>query len=378
MSVSERLMMAGTVRSVRRFSICVALALAFAALAAQPATAAPHWSSCGGDIGLIGYSDALDKTIYNGTDVGGLSGTVYDAARNVYYSLVDAQAGTDARIYTLSIPVSNSGLGAPVVSGVTTLKRANGTPFDATNFDGEGLSLAKNGDWLISSETEPTLRRFGRDGKLIAELPVPERFRIAPAGQAVANAAFEGVSLSPSGDSLFVVMESPLAPDGITLTGKGRNRILRYVPDGSTFRLAAQYYYQTESLQMVSDVLAVNDTSLFMLERTFIPGYGNTIRVFQANLTNATDVSNVASLAASSIKPVSKKLLVDLATCPDSGVPVKQAQPNRLLDNYEDLAWGRTLTGGRTLLLLSDDNFNPVQVTRVVALSVPVKAVVGR
>lgn len=347
---------------------------------APAGAAAPRWPACNPNVGLIGYSDALDKQTYAATDIGGLSGMVYDAARDVYYSLVDGQGTTAARIYTLRIPQTQSGLGAPVVTAVTTLLNANGAPFTGANFDGEGLTLATNGDWLIASETEPSLRRFARDGRLLAELPVPQRFKVAPAGQAVHNAAFEGVSLSPSGKSLFVVMEAPLGPDGYTLTGKGRNRILRYVPDNSglNFHLAAEYYYQTQALQAVSDVLALSDDRLLVLERSYVPGYGNTVRVFSATLTNAADVSAIAALGSSKATPVPKTLLVDIAGCPDAGVPNRQPQPNRLLDNYEALAWGRSINGERTLLLVSDDNFNPAQTTRVLALSVPTRALVGR
>lgn len=368
-----------SVSMVRRMVVCAVLALVAAALPlGQPARAA-SWPACSGSsVALIGYSDALDKTTFGGTNVGGLSGLVYDAARNVYYSVVDSEGETAARVYTLQIPLSNSGLGTPQISGVTTLKQADGTPFIGHNFDGEGLTLARNGDWLITSEHDQVVRRFTRDGALVSEIKPPQRFKVAPAGEAVLNAGFEGVSLSPSGSSLFIVMEAPLAPDGYTLTGKGRNRILHYVPDGAGFRLDAEYAYLTDSLQAISDVLALSDSSLLVLERSYLPAFGNTIRIYQASVTNATDVSGFPSLATGNIIPASKNLVVDLATCPDGGVPTKEFQTNRLLDNYEDLAWGRTLRGERTVLLLSDDNFNPEQFTRVIALTLPTKAVSGR
>ena len=56
--------------------------------------------------------------------------------------------------------------------------------------------------------------------------------------------------------------------------------------------------------------------------------------------------------------------------CPSLGATAKQPQPNPLLDNIEghDVT-GRT--GGRlNLLLVSDDNQNPVQTTRFYSLRV--------
>jgi len=361
--------------------LLAALALLAGGLTIAPAAqaATPSWPSCGSGASLIGYSDALDKTVYQGTDVGGLSGLAYDAARNVYYAVVDNQGSTPSRVYTLSIPVSNNGLGNPAITAVTILLDKSGTPFTGENFDGEGLTMAKNGDWLISSETEPSIREFSRDGRLVAELPVPSRFKIKPLGQATRNQAFEGVSLTPSGQTLFVTVESPLSADGYTLDFKGRNRILRYTSSGNSYAPVAQYYYQTDTLEAVSDILAISDTSLLVLERNFIPGYGNTIRVYQASLVNATDVTNIASLATGNISPLPKKLVVDLGACPDQGVPVKQPQPNRLLDNYEALAWAPATSGSqRTLLVMVDDNFSPVEITRVVALSITTRDVSGR
>jgi hypothetical protein len=65
-------------------------------------------------------------------------------------------------------------------------------------------------------------------------------------------------------------------------------------------------------------------------------------------------------------------LLTDLATCPPLGATAKQPQPNPLLDNIE----GMTITG-RTrnalqILLVSDDNQNPAQTTRLYFLRVRV------
>ena len=63
--------------------------------------------------------------------------------------------------------------------------------------------------------------------------------------------------------------------------------------------------------------------------------------------------------------------MVDLAGCPSSGARSPGTQENPLLDNYEAMSFGPRLPGGgRSLLLVSDDNFNDAQVTRAVALGV--------
>jgi hypothetical protein len=196
------------------------------ATAARPGTETPE---CATGVDFLGFSDALNKRTYEGTSVGGLSALAYTGRQNVYYSLVDngPAASSEARFYTLKIPVKER-LGTSEILDVTTLKDASGRPFTASNFDGEGLTLTRGDDLLASSETEPSIRRFDPEGDLIEELPVPQKFNVAPEGQAQRNQTFESLALAPGGRSLFTAVEGALAPDGQTAAGENRIRILRY------------------------------------------------------------------------------------------------------------------------------------------------------
>lgn len=359
-------------------ALLVAIVAACAALFAMPehATAArpgPEAPECAAGVDFLGFSDALDKRTYDGTSVGGLSALAYAGRRDTYYSLVDngPTAASEARFYTLRLPVKER-LGAPEVLDVTTLKDADGQPFTASNFDGEGLALTRRGDLLASSETEPSIRRFDLDGNLIEELPVPQKFGVAPEGQAQRNQTFESLALAPNGRSLFTAVEGPLAPDGQTAEGENRIRILRYEDRGrGGFRPVEEFFYLTEPGQGVVEIVALSEDELLVLERGFRSGVGNTVRVFRVSLDGAEDVSEEPSLAAPGLEPVEKELLVDLADCPSGGATTPGTQPNPLLDNYESLTLGPRLPGGRrSLLLQSDDNFGAGQVTRVVALGV--------
>ena len=344
---------------------------------ARPATVgsspspAPGTASCAPGVELLGFSDALDKARFAGTDVGGLSAFAYDPGRDVYYALVDNERDTPARVYTVRLPPGGGRLGAPQIVAVTVLRDAAGQPFTGRTFDGEGMALTPAGDLLIASETEPAIRRFAPDGRLLAELPVPPRFLVAPRGEATANATFESLALSPDGRTLFTAVEGPLAPDGSTDDGRGRLRILRYDDRGAgDFAPVAQYFYLAEPLQGVSEIAALGERDLLVLERGFIPRLGNTVRVFRVSLDGSADVADRASLAAPGLAPLAKDLLVDVGRCPASGARNPAAQTNPLLDNFEGLALGPPLPDGRrVLLLVSDDNFGATQVTRVIALA---------
>jgi hypothetical protein len=57
-------------------------------------------ASCAPGVELLGSSDALDKITFVDMVVGGLSALVYDATRDLYYSLVDNERDTPAHYYT--------------------------------------------------------------------------------------------------------------------------------------------------------------------------------------------------------------------------------------------------------------------------------------
>lgn len=65
-----------------------------------------------------------------------------------------------------------------------------------------------------------------------------------------------------------------------------------------------------------------------------------------------------------------KTLLADLVNCPSLGARAKQPQPDPFLDNIEGPAVTGRAHGRPTLLLVSDDNQNPVQITRFHSLRV--------
>ncbi len=338
------------------------------------ATPAGHSGGGGGDCSrdarFLGFSDALDKTTFEGQPVAGLS-ALNVTGRNSAVALVDNVATTPARVFDLRI----SSRPTISVDGMTILRRPDGTPYTGADFDGEGL-VVERGDRTIlaTSEREPSIRRFRlSDGLQTGSLPVPARFQVAPAGEATTNATFESLAASKDGRSLYAGMEGPLAPDGTDADGRSRNRIIRYAGrPGHDYKPVAQYAYKTDPGLSLVELAVVDRDELVSMERTFVPGVGNTIRVFTVSLRHAADVTARASLADAPDKVfLQKKLLFDLVNGPPSGAVAKQPQPNPLLDNVEALALGGHLPGGRRqLYLLSDDNNGATQITRFYSLAV--------
>lgn len=198
---------------------------------------------------------------------------------------------------------------------------------------------------------------------------MPEALRVAPAGRATRNLTFEGLTLGPGGRTLVAAMEGPITGDG---AGIVRLQTWKRHSPKQDFRLDEQYAYRADAGLGISETTATGDGRLLVLERGFTPGIGNTVRIYLADLRHAGDVSGVEYVTGQDGIPlVRKTLLADIADCPSLGAPAKQPQPNPLLDNIEAMAVTSRGPGGRLqLLLASDDNQNPAQITRFYRLSV--------
>ncbi len=329
---------------------------------------------------FLGQAIVPTGTTFAGTTVGGLSSITYDAHRGVFYSLSDDQSQLQpARFYTLGVDLADGRLDNGDVGflGVTTLLAPNGQPYAPSSFDPEGLTLAKSGELIVTSEgiaartISPWVRRYTVDGTYLGDLPVPDAFQPTSATHGVRqNLAFEAAAVAPDGRHLFVGMEGALVQDGpaATLDAGSPARIIRY--NLATGRLDAQYVYGTDpiveppvpstqfAVNGLVELLPFNDQFMLSMERSFsvgAPGTGNTIKLYSVAFPGADNVDGLDSLAPvlGSVRPVQKTLLLDLRTL---GIP---------LDNVEGMAIGPNLPDGRrSLLLVSDNNFAASQFTQ--------------
>lgn len=352
--------------SPRRGALWLALALAAGACAphALAPPAEPPLSLLGSGPLIVPFGATV-----SGFRVGGLSG-IARAADGTYLAVVDNEGETPARVFRLAFTVSGNGVAPP--PGKTPLEvPVAAIPlagFDGKNFDGEGLALEPSGEMLISSETEPSIREFSLEGRTLRSLPVPELF-LAGRGRGIRNnLGFESLTLAPGGDVLWTANERALQQDAPEdLARPSPVRLLRYERRNGGFVPGAQFVYEVEPIQQkrgagfqtrgLSDLLALPGGDLLALEREFVEGRGLAIQIFRVSPAGATDVSGLESLAGQSWTPVRKTLVYDFAR---SGL---------VPDNLEGMTFGPTLPdGSRTLVLVSDNNFNPLQKTQIVAL----------
>ncbi|MDT9701363.1 esterase-like activity of phytase family protein [Streptomyces sp. P17] len=333
-----------------------ALATATAALAAAACLTAagpsyangPQNNACSPTVSIDRFSDALDKTTYQGTFVGNFS------------ALAVGRDGSLAAVSDRSALFSlDAGTLAP--RGVVALADENGAALDS-----EGLVVDRDGTRLISSEGEPAVRRHSADGRILDRLPVPDSLRVAPAGRAVSNGTFEGLTWFRGG--LLASMEYALSGDSAGIV-----RFQTWDRHKGAFALSAQYGYRADTGLGIPEVTALPDGRLLVLERGFTSGVGNTVRLYLADPRRATDTSGIENLTGQDgVRLIRKALLADIAACPDLGATAKQPQPNPLLDNIEAMAVTGRAQGRLNVLLASDDNQNSVQTTRFYYLRVRV------
>jgi hypothetical protein len=334
-----------------------AFAPASASTAAPASAGTAAANACSPLVSINGFSDALDQTTFQGQDVGNLSGLSVDRGGRI------AALSDRSVLFDLDV---RQGSGAPQAKVVSAQPLADE---NGDQLDSEAVVVDRDGTRLITSEIEPSIRRYDRAGHIIGRLPVPSYLQVAPAGRAQTNLTFEGLTLLPGGRTLVASMEESIAGDDTDLV---RFQTWQRRGNSDDFALSKQYGFQLDPNLGVSEIASTGDGRLLVLERGFTAGYGNTVRLYLADLRGASDTSGITDLTASSgATLIHRTLLADLGDCPSLGATARQQQPNPLLDNIEGLTVTGRATGGRLkLLLVSDNNDNPVQVTRLYSLDV--------
>ncbi|KAF1042082.1 MAG: hypothetical protein GAK35_02927 [Herbaspirillum frisingense] len=347
-----------------------------------------------GSLRLIGEQRIALNQEFRGTVIGGLSGIDYDAATDTWVAESDDRSEVSpARFYTLRLRYDLNGFHQASVEDVTFLRQADGSLYpgvkEVARLGGEVPDIEsirvdpQDGSLWYSSEgsrplgMSPFVRQARRDGRHLANFPVGAMFDIHPDREwgPRNNLSFEGLSFSPDGNSLWLGMEEPLYQDGpvASVEHGALARITRYGRDGA---MLAQYAYPLDPIPHapggkyadngLSEILAVDDTRLLVLERAGIQGkdgiFSFHIRLYEMDVAQASDTRQLVSLRdADRLAPANKRLVLDFN------------RPALLekVDNLEGMSWGPKLANGHdSLVFVSDNNFTPSQVTQLLVFEV--------
>ena len=351
------------------------------ACAAGHASAADPFS-----LNFIGQQKVATGTQFAGTTVGGLSGIDYDAATQTYWAISDDRSQVnDARFYTAKLDLNQfnrnaaPGMAGVQFTGVTTLRDVNGAAFGAGLVDPE--SIRKVGDRLIwTSEGErlgnnlqsPFVREARLDGTYVSSYATPSYYGTTdPATGIRRNLAFESLTLSNDGKTVYTATENALLQDGpAAAVGVATpSRVLAF--DRRSGNASAEFLYLTGpvaaapnpaggfSTNGLVELLAIPgaDGEFLAVERSFSAGVGNSIKLYRASLAGATNILGQA-VAAAGASFMHKELLLDLTML---GIT---------LDNIEGITWGPMVHGHQSLVMVADNNFDAAAVTQFLAFEV--------
>ncbi|MEZ0539943.1 esterase-like activity of phytase family protein [Fibrella arboris] len=287
----------------------------------------------------------------------------------VLEKIIELKNSAGGKLNGLPNPINQGGTGETALD----LSGNNlGTSVDG--IDSEGMAVAADGSFWISDEYGPHLVHFDATGKTIERI---NPFGTGTGGRTIplvfatrrANRGMEGLTLTPDGKTLVGLMQFPLYnPSSAAVTGSLVTRILTFdIATGVTRQFV--YLIERANLQANSEITAITNTTFLVLERD--GEYGTDAnkstlfkRVYKIDLAGATDISdpgngangklyggktveelkNAATLQTNGIVPVSKSLVLDLAT------DVSPTYPH-------DKAEGMALITPTLLAISNDDDF---------------------
>ncbi len=241
--------------------------------------------------------------------------------------------------------------------------------------DAEGLRwLPGKTSFLWTSEGDfsrgfgPQLRESRVDGTPVRDIALPASF-MPPAHDPAraATARWRGWRSRPTG-----------APPGWPWSCPGTRTATQATPasGGAPVRITAmdiasgqplrQIAYQGDAVPQrrrlpgpqingVSEILAHGPHHLLVLERSYSAGAGFGARLYRIDTRAGSDTLTLDALTPANHRPVPKTLVADLAAL------------GLTPDNIEGMTWGPPVQGRCVLVFVSDDNFNPAQVTQFIA-----------
>jgi hypothetical protein len=331
----------------------------------------------------IKFLDKISVTndkLVDSTVLGGLSSIDYLGDNKFILISDDRSEYSPARAYEMEIILSETGgIQSYSFFNTITLKNENGSLFRKNELDPESIRYRKSSNsYFYTSEggrtkdwVQPFIWEINREGEVLNTLNIPEIFRFNKEKGVRENGGFE--SLTFENDTIiWYANELPLKEDGeVPGFTEGFYPIRLVRQDIKNNVILNQYAYQISALKnrpnpengfyinSVPEIMYIDEDKLWVLERSFTTGIGNFVKLFEVETSNATDIKNHYALNEKDYTAVDKSLLIDFSD-------FKQR-----IDNVEGMTFGPDFPdGSKSLIFISDDNFNAEQETQLWLFSV--------
>ncbi|WP_373997916.1 esterase-like activity of phytase family protein [Bdellovibrio bacteriovorus] len=332
-------------------------------------------------------------TKFQKTTIGGLSAISFSNGTLTALSDDKGRAG-DPRFYEFDLTITSD---KKVTLTPKAVRFVTGLPMDGDRkamLDPEGLVRLSSGDLIISSEGNsdakpramPRIFRTSPEGLWKSDFPMPDKFLPEATGVETkgiqGNLAFESLTTWNDGQYIFTTTEAALTQD--LVNGKEAEgdtvRILKFEDQKDKgYAPIAEYAYHIDAFNVlpagkevmrgVSEMLALSETKMLVMERGVrVLGpkkWAQTVAIYLADLSKAQSVHESSKLEAGTFQPVDKVKLVDFET------DLVQVRGEKVIQNYEAMAWGPNLPDGRrSLLVMVDNNFSKAELTEFIVFAV--------
>lgn len=334
---------------------------------------------------LGSFDPPRDGWTFDGITVGGISGLTLANDGSFYAICDDKGANVDPPgvLYKLNINLNEDGIHAVDVTGVVHLQTPDGDSYASGSIDAEDVLWTPTG-FIACSERDqdnnPWIRQFSHEGAFVSAITVPDKFIPASEGDTQVrgtrtNLSFEASTLAPDYATLYVMNEEALVQDGDVATSMAGTpvRLIEYDMSGATPVEKAEYVYITEPMfaappegksgdngvpGMVYVGHITSQFDLIVMERSYVPGAGNQIGLFGVKFDDASNVMGIDALAdpanPQTVSVLEKTPLLIISDNKDL------TQIDFDPDNMEAISLGPQLPNGNyTLIIASDNNFNP-------------------
>ncbi|ROO89675.1 hypothetical protein EDD29_7380 [Actinocorallia herbida] len=322
-----------------------------------------------------------------GTTFGGISGFDRDPVTGKWYFISDDRGRYgSARFYTGELTFDpRSGVFKGVeLTGGRTFHRPDGSAYpeygkpdsvdpESLRFDPWTRRLLWSSEGDRPDKANPTipvaqmsLLWADTQGTETGRVRLPRTLRMTDTESGPRrNFGLEG--LTTTRRTIVAAVEGPRFEDGAPPTVERGAPARITVWNRETGRPVGQYVYPLDKLREaprpadglsdtgISELLAVSRTRFLALERTWLEGVGYQARIYEIDLSAASNVLDREDLSRPHT-PVTKRLVYEF-------------EPT--VENFEALAWGPKLaTGECSLVAGSDDNFYQPERTVFLALAV--------
>ena len=213
------------------------------------------------------------------------------------------------------------------------------------------------------------------DGALQRNYPLPGMFDFGLLDGARINKTLERLAITPDGRCAWLAMEAALRQDGDEPTMAAVSGPCRFTQINLTSgKIMRQTAYEPDAIPNapsppsanadngVGEILMLHEHRLLVLERACMAGLSDALRnsiwLYAIDTRQGSNTLRMAALKAGNHMPAARRRVADFANYPLLA----------RVDNTQGMCWEPTLpNGNRTLVFVSDDNFNRRQIIQFLA-----------